>query len=50
MEETNKIKVPKTVTRLEVIDEKGRSYTNCDVKHVEVQLQDNEKTIKIFIS
>ena len=50
MEETNEIKVPKTVTRLEVIDKKGRSYTNYDVKHVEVQLQDDEKTIKIFIS
>lgn len=39
-----------TVTRIEVIDKNGRSYTNWDVKAVETQLQDDGRTLKIFIS
>lgn len=38
------------VTRVEVIDKNGRSYTNWDVKSVETQLQDDGRTLKIFIS
>ena len=41
------IKLPK-VTRVEVIDETGRAYTKWNVK-VEAQLQDDERTLKIFI-
>ena len=41
------IKVPK-VTRVEVIDETGRVYTKWNVK-VEAQLQDDERTLKIFV-
>ena len=38
------------VTRVEVIDGKGRVYTKWeDTLQVEVQLQDNERTLKIFI-
>lgn len=40
-----------TVTRVEVIDEAGRSYINWHNKNcVEVQLQDESRTMKIFIS
>jgi len=38
------------VTRFEVIDEKGRSYTTYDVKEIHLSLQDNGKTLKLFIS
>ena len=38
------------VTRVEVIDKNGRSYTNWDVKSVELQLQDDGRTLKLFIS
>ena len=43
------------VTRVEVIDHQsnpmiGRAYTKYDCQHVEVDLQDNGKTLKIFIS
>jgi len=38
------------VTRVEVIDGKGRAYTKWeDTLQVEVQLQDNERTLKVFI-
>lgn len=39
------------VTRVEVIDEKGRSYVRWspDIK-VETQLQDDGRTLKIFIT
>jgi hypothetical protein len=37
------------VTRIEVIDGKGRSYTNWKVKDVEFQLQDDDRTLKLFI-
>lgn len=38
------------VTRVEVIDETGRAYTKWPIrKNVELQLQDNERTLKIFI-
>lgn len=38
------------ITRLEVIDAEGRSYTNWKVKDIEFSLQDNDRTLKIFVS
>ena len=41
----------KEVNRVEVIDENGRSYVNRNDKNVvEIDFQDDGKTIKIFIS
>ncbi len=41
------------VNRVEVIQHSppynGRAYTNYDAKDVELQLQDNNKTLKIFL-
>lgn len=37
------------VTRVEVIDEKGRSYMNYNVRSVEGHLQDEERTLKLFV-
>lgn len=38
------------VTRVEVIDNTGRAYVNWNPDNaVEVQLQDNGKTLKVFI-
>ena len=36
------------VTRVEVIDSKGRSYTNWEAKNVELDLQDSGRTLKVF--
>ena len=41
---------PQEVTRVEVIDKNGRAYVNMNVKFVELQLQDNKRTLKVFIS
>lgn len=39
------------ITRVEVIDENGRSYVNRnDNNKVNVQIQDDGQTLKIFIS
>jgi len=39
-----------TVTRVEVIDEKGRSYIKWDNDFmVKLSLQDNNRTLKIFL-
>lgn len=39
------------VTRVEVIDEKGRSYVNWDKDNkVQIEFQDDWRTLKIFIS
>jgi hypothetical protein len=39
------------VNRIEVIDEKGRSYVNWDKRNkVELHYQDEGRTLKIFIS
>lgn len=39
------------VDRVEVIDEKGRSYVNWDKNNeVQISLQDDRRTLKIFIS
>ena len=37
-------------TRVEVIDNSGRAYTNYDCESVETQMQDGERTLKVFIS
>jgi hypothetical protein len=37
------------VNRVEVIDEKGRSYTKYEVKETDLVLQDDDKTLKIFL-
>jgi hypothetical protein len=37
------------VTRVEVIDKDGRAYTNYDVSRCDLMLQDNNKTLKIFL-
>lgn len=38
------------VTRVEVIDEKGRSYVNWKKDNkVELSLQDDGRTLKVFI-
>jgi hypothetical protein len=36
------------VTRIEVIDEKGRVYARYDVR-VFTELQDDERTLKVFV-
>jgi len=38
------------VTRFEIIDDNGRVYTNYDVSNVQVSLQDDGKTLKVFLS
>lgn len=41
----------KNVNRIEVIDENGRSYVNHQFDNkVELSLQDNGKTLKVFIT
>jgi hypothetical protein len=37
------------VTRVEVIDPTGRAYVALDIEEVELSLQDDYKTLKIFI-
>lgn len=44
------VDLPKTITRIEVIDRNGRSYINTNVVISEMSLQDDERTLKIFIN
>ena len=37
------------VDRVEIIDSQGRSYVNIDVKECGLMLQDNNKTLKLFL-
>jgi hypothetical protein len=37
------------VNRVELIDNTGRKYVKYDVEHVEIQLQDDGKTLKVFV-
>ena len=37
------------VTRVEVIDHTGRAYVSMHVKGVSLSLQDDEKTLKVFV-
>ena len=39
----------KSVNRIEVIDDSGRSYTNLKVKDLIFSLQDEGQTLKLFI-
>jgi superfamily II helicase len=38
-----------SVTRVEVIDSKGRAYVNMKVKKLQLSYQDNNRTLKLFI-
>ena len=38
------------VTRVEVIDSTGRVYTQYDAKDVWISVQDDERTLKVFLS
>jgi len=38
------------VTRVEVIDADGRSYVKYGVTAVELSLQDDDRTLKIFLT
>jgi hypothetical protein len=38
------------VNRLEVIDENGRAYVNMTVEDVDISMQDNNQTLKLFVS
>lgn len=40
----------KKVTRLEVIDENGRAYTKYNIDNVDLSFQDDDRTLKIFIT
>jgi len=45
------MKFLKNCTRVEVIDENGRSYVNWNKDNkVEISMQDDDRTIKIFIT
>lgn len=37
------------ITRVEVIDSSGRSYSKWDVKDVELSFQDEGRTLKVFL-
>lgn len=38
------------ITRVELITYKGREYVNHNVTRVELQIQDDERTLKLFVS
>lgn len=38
------------VTRVEIIDETGRAYVNCAVTGLDFSFQDDDKTLKLFIT
>jgi len=38
------------ISRIELIDETGRVYTNWNVKEVKLDVQDDERTLKVFIN
>jgi len=38
------------VTRVEIIDENWRQYTNYNCERVILSFQDNKKTLKIFLT
>lgn len=49
--ELDKLVFIESIKRVEVIDEYGRSYINIDPKNkVELSLQDDSRTLKVFIS
>ncbi len=50
VEKVNTVHDRPLVDRVEVIDNRGRAYTNYWVKDVSTSLQDNGRTLKIFVS
>ena len=38
------------ITRFEVIDKNGRVYVNKDFKKLEMSLQDDDRTLKVFLN
>jgi len=42
-------RIKNNISRIEVIDENGRSYVHNKVKYYIVDKQDEERTLKIFI-
>lgn len=50
MQETNLEERIGNVNRVELIDENGRAYVNMAVAKTEFSLQDNNQTLKIFVS
>jgi len=38
------------VTRVEVINQYGRAFTDYNINKTDISLQDNNRTLKIFIS
>lgn len=36
-------------TRVEVIDSEGRAYVNMDCSDVQISMQDDARTLKIFL-
>lgn len=45
----NDLTVLEGVSRVEVIDAKGRSYSNWNVEDLEVSMQDDGRTMKLFL-
>jgi len=41
---------PPLISRLEVIDDNGRSYVNVDVESIQNSIQDDGRTLKIFVT
>lgn len=41
--------MPATITRLEVIDADGRSYTNYNCDRITLSFQDDGLTMKVFV-
>jgi hypothetical protein len=39
----------RTVTRVEVIDENGRAYVRHNLDSVKISVQDDGRTIKLFV-
>ena len=39
-----------TITRVEVIDKTGRAYVNRETHSLELSLQDNNRTLKLFLN
>ena len=42
-------KILEDITRFEVIDQTGRVYVSHDVKNVKYSIQDQGRTLKLFI-
>ncbi len=49
-QKTDELTVTPLVSRVELIDETGRVYVNWDAKDVSVSLQDEGRTLKVFLA